>query len=518
MSSWREIAVHLLTIRPRLRSILISGLHATRIVPDSFISVFRDLSPLPNIYEIGSTVETTFAPPRLLYPILLQSDSPLRHVFNIPLSEEALSLPGARGLVQVMTNDHSPSLLQALARQCPHLQIVAFTRLAHVENPRHHRTSSPSSDQWHGIVQGHKGLAISWDTLHFSRRPSSLGLFLVSLGARTLSDISITINAGQIPTLLDILSTAERLALLRLELVPSSKYNRIQLPSTPVPLTLRKLHLSFLTACSPEEQDAERTFFDVLATKLVECMLFITQLRIYDKRRHYTAPFLGILAEMSMVEDVEVHTWAKIATTTSEVDTTTTTTVHSLPQWKRVKVVGPESVATLFRFHRLTELTVRCSYSSKERDLQVVPLMLPNDRPFASDRKGDIIPFQYLRDLRLLGPSFQMTRWCLHLASSPYTLPSLESISMYSYPSWDSLFLLLERRNLSSFPSPIIRRLKRIELPEFTSPLIVDLLRELLRGRALPWRPSNLELSSDMVETKLRDPNLCVAFPIPLRT
>ncbi|KAG8819273.1 hypothetical protein FRC17_010525 [Serendipita sp. 399] len=502
MSSWREIAGHLVTIRPRLRSILISGLHASRIIPNSFISIFRDLSPLPNIYEIGSTVETTFAPPRLLYPILLQSDSPLRHVFNIPLPEEAFSLPGARGLVQVMTNDHSPSLLLALGRQCPHLQIVAFTRLAHVENPRH-RTSSPSSDQWHGIVQGHKGLAISWDTLHFSRRPSSLGLFLVSLGERTLSDISITINAGQIPTLLDVLSTAERLALLRLELVPSSKYQKIILPLTPVPLTLRKLHLSFLTACSPEEQDAERSFFDALATKLVECMPLITQLRIYDKRRHYTAPFLGILAEMSMVEDVEVHTWARIATN-SDVDTATT---YSLPQWRRVKVVGPESVAILFRFHRLTELTVRCSYSSKERDLQVAPLTLLNDRPFAGDRKGDI-PFQYLRDLRLLGPSLQMTRWCLHLASSPYVLPSLESISMYSYPSWDSLFLLLERRNLSSSPSPIIRRLKRIELPEFTSPLIVDLLRELLRGRTLPWRPSNLELSSDMVETKLRDPSL----------
>ncbi|KAG8811197.1 hypothetical protein FRC19_004051 [Serendipita sp. 401] len=491
MRSWNEVATHVTALRRRLRSVLISGLNTSRLIPDSLIPVLNDLAPLPNVDEIGSTVEASKAPPLLLHKILLQKNS-LRQVFNIPLSEESLSAPGAWDLENIMVDSHSQSMLRCITR-LPRLQTVTFRRLPSLETPRR------ASYDMREMTREYNGMTIRWGTLYFSRRPSALGLLLISLGEQTLSDVSLTIHMGRIPLLLDALGAVKRLSILRLELVPDTTYQGIDLSTSIAPLTIKRLYLSFFIGCNAGEEGLEKEFFHTLATTFARCMPFVNQLRIYDKRRRLSAPFLDILACMTAVEDVEVHTWAAIAHTEARTD--------PFPQWKGVKVVGTESVAVIFQSHRVTDLTLRSS-TKNTRPKATDPVAASLTSPGSIGRTHDSIkdaPFKYLRRLYLRGTSLQMTRLCHQIASRPHALPSLESISMCSYPCWDILFLMLERRNMSTVPN--LCRIGYLELPALVSPLIADLLRELLRGRFLQWRPSNYELSSDNIENRLYDSN-----------
>ncbi|PVF99267.1 hypothetical protein CPB86DRAFT_299856, partial [Serendipita vermifera] len=123
--------------------------------------------------------------------------------------------------------------------------------------------------------------------------------------------------------------------------------------------------------------------------------------------------------------------------------------------------------------------------------------------------------FKYLRKLQLKGPfdrwndplaaSEDITRFCLQLATTPTSLPALESLSLYAMPQWDIYLLMLKRRNIlwTNTTSPI----KTLGLlacypSELTSSII-----NLLQGK-FSQSPSYYEASIHAVMELLHDESI----------
>jgi hypothetical protein len=106
----------------------------------------------------------------------------------------------------------------------------------------------------------------------------------------------------------------------------------------------------------------------------------------------------------------------------------------------------------------------------------------------------------------------QATLLCLMLLYQPESCPRLQELEFEGYPEWDSLFLMLETRNLSRNSS--LSRISRITMMlipyHLRSPLA-----SLLRGESV-IRPSNEDLSIAATRQVLFDATMWV-LPSPLQ-
>ncbi|PVF94331.1 hypothetical protein CPB86DRAFT_49309 [Serendipita vermifera] len=85
-----------------------------------------------------------------------------------------------------------------------------------------------------------------------------------------------------------------------------------------------------------------------------------------------------------------------------------------------------------------------------------------------------------------------VTSFFRDVASQPESYPSLEKIILPELPEWDTLVIMLERRNLLT--GPCVNQISDIQFPFPIPAQLSCLVHDLLAGK-WPTRPSHFELS-----------------------
>jgi hypothetical protein len=98
-----------------------------------------------------------------------------------------------------------------------------------------------------------------------------------------------------------------------------------------------------------------------------------------------------------------------------------------------------------------------------------------------------------------------VTYFVKEIACHPESYPALEEIHLGEYPELDTLFIMLERRNLLA--SSTIKRIKKLGLPPSLPDKFYQMLGELLRCKWIN-RPSNRELSLSGNAKSILDSNM----------
>ncbi|KAG8813977.1 hypothetical protein FRC17_001348 [Serendipita sp. 399] len=331
-----------------------------------------------------------------------------------------------------------------------------------------------------------------------------------------ISSLTVNLSSGGLNALLPVLPSLPRLQMLYLGIeLDLEQPLHVEGHVSPSKVTFLNLHVrNYHSGLDREEQELFESYLQDLATLLQIAIPFVSTLSLGSEGQP-TPELLHSLQEWRSIRELRLYlnyfpcAYEVSSVTLEEIE------INALRLMESKASTRPDiqiECPNLLRL-RLKHSSDDIGYSQGETNGWALSLNSYAFSPLSHSISVAFYPEEASHSLRSLDTlhspwvfgSFQhlkrlafsryMLDWAaffIHFIRYPYLCPNLDYIEFRTYPEWDLLFLMLERRNL--LPPSYITSIKTLLFPSSLPFVLLHPLTQLLGGQAA-HRLSNHDLS-----------------------
>lgn len=496
---WAHIMSKLRAHTHRVREIILGpvttkdAIHVDPLNP-SIDDILLSLGPLPNLRELSR--QGIYRAEDSSLEMLFERTPAIESIRGMALPAQILLLPNFKRVVRIYSKSPLIELYPRLF-QLPLLQELTLGRLGDEFE------DDFASMVTHSSTAPTQALPIELHSFTY-RQPQVGEYFLLLQASTSLTQLVTYIDWQLLPRLVSVVGKLSRLNSLEINLRCTRRFNMALDLADTQPLTNLK---TLVIKDRAEKYLVKDEHFTQLFNFFGLCAPFLEDLSlILDNSYNINVEFLNSFSKLrGLLLQLENQTPDESFILRS--DSLEVIRLYLSPAYM-------VHLCTTMRCKRLTSLNIH----PLGKDGEVFPLVLEEEECstvsfifWADDwMNWNVRTLSHLRMVEFGEYAETVASdFCVHLTLRPTDCPALEELEFCSFPEWDCLFMMLERRNF--LPNSSISPIRLIALPSLIHPCLRVPLVALLRG-CYTTRPSNHEISLEGISELYFDESMCVWF------